>query len=147
MHWSFFEDECILSYIYKKKEDCGHRIGVNTEVVDLQINGSYLPLEISGILTVIAGFYITHKLGYSIPLYVIVMILLRGCYFTNNKTATHSMQFAGVATAIYFLKDNQYLVPALILLLGSTFIVYHKDENSCIVGTHVKDDELEPKPI
>jgi uncharacterized membrane protein YkgB len=142
MHWSFFKNECVLSYIYKKKEDCNYKIGLNTEVVDLKINGSYKLLDISGILTIISGFYITQKLGYSIPLYVLVIALLRLSYLIPNVQIQEILQFAGVPTSIYFLKDNQYLVPILILLLGTSCILYHKDQYSCIVGTKIKNNEL-----
>ena len=133
IHWAFFSDECILSYIGKKHADCNYEMGKDIyNISDLDINGSNVPALITGFMAVAAGGVMVSKLGLNLPLYLFVTIAPRVIYRMNLNQLTILRNFITPLASIYLLRDNKYLLPGLIILLGSTAIVHHKDQNGCI---------------
>jgi hypothetical protein len=140
IHWSFFNHECIISYFHKKANDCDYTLGTTHEIEDISAFNN-IPAGICSTATILIGLYITMKLHYSVPLYVLVNALPR--LFKGNTLVSYTMPFVG----FYFLRHNQYVVPLFILAIASSCIVKHKDQNSCIVGTQVSDPGVESKHI
>jgi hypothetical protein len=139
LHWFFFNNECILSYLHKKTHDCNYKLGTIAGSTDLHVNGSNTIQLITGLFSIISVFYIVSRTKYDIKLLTFILtLLLTSCY--TNKITADITQFASTILAIYLFRDNKYLLPGLILLLGSTLIVHHKDQNSCIRGTQIKKD-------
>jgi hypothetical protein len=141
MHWSFFKNECILSYLKKKYDDCSYKLGDTHLATDLKFFNSYIHVRIFDIIKISVGLYLSIKLNYNTPLYVFAHIL------AIIPDPSKIIKIIVNLSYIYFLKDNQYLVPGIILILGSSMIVKHKDKNSCIVGSQVPEEELEFKPL
>ena len=142
VHWVFLKGECILGYLYKKQQDCDYKLGDISISTDVSAYNN-IPKIILQILTVFTGLYITHRLNYNSLLYIFIII---STIIVKNKHIP-ALAFSSTILAIYFLKDNKYLISCLIALLGSTFIVHHKEQNSCIVGTQVKEEEPESMPL
>ncbi len=142
MHWPFMNGECILGYFYKKQSDCDYKLGDTDISPDVRLC-SNIPGSILSLSSFLVGLYISVKLDYNVLLYVILTI---GPRLVKNLGISDPIFFKSFWTpilSIYFLKDNKYLLPGLVILLGSTLIVHHKDQNSCIVGTQVTEDEIE----
>jgi hypothetical protein len=140
VHWSFFKNECIISYLQKKINNCSYKLGDNYEAEDLKFMGSRLTIQIGRIVGLLLGLYICIKLKYNIPLYIFIQTIST---VNPNKIIKILINVA----AIYLLKDNQYLIPGIILIFASSLIVKYKDKNSCIRGSQVPDEQLEYKPL
>jgi hypothetical protein len=81
------------------------------------------------------------KIGYDVKIFLLITIASIVPRYIEGEVIS---QFLAAILSIYFLKDNKYLLPGLIILLGSTLIVHHKDENSCIRGTQInKNGEVQ----
>ena len=142
VHWSFFDHECIVSYFHKKSEDCEYTLGSSKTAEDLYISGSLAPAHIAGVASLLAGLYMTIQLGYSVPLFLIIQTVPRS-FPEGNTIVSYIIPVLG----FYFLRNNQYVVPVFLLTIIASFIVKHKDQNSCIVGTQVTEEPLEFKPL
>lgn len=140
IHWSFFNNECIVSYFHKKANDQEYSLGDRHTIEDINAFNN-VPSGILSTATILIGLYITMKLQYNVPLYFLINVLPR--LFKNSTLVSYIVPLLG----FYFLRHNQYVVPLFILATASSFIVKYKDKNSCIVGTQVNDPEMESKQV
>ena len=129
IHWSFFRNECIVSYLCKKRNNCDYSLGDETNSTDLKVNGSYILVYIQLVCIFISGLYMSIKIGYDVKIFLLITIAAIVPRYIEGEVIS---QFLAAILSIYFLKDNKYLLPGLIILLGSTAIVHHKDRNGCI---------------
>ncbi len=144
IHWSFLNNECILSYLSHKMDDPNYTLGQNTTSTDLYINGSDTPRILISCISLLLLVYIFKKAGYNPLIGVSIVALSIAPSYVKTKSISCALTFTSPLLGIYFLRDNKYLLPGLIILLGSTLIVHHKDENSCIRGTQInKDGEVQ----
>jgi hypothetical protein len=135
IHWSFFNNECIISYFHKKANDHEYRLGDRHTIEDISAFNN-IPSGILSTATILIGLYMTMKLQYNVPLYFLINVLPR--LFKDSTIVSCIVPLMG----FYFLRHNQYVVPLFILALASSFIVKYKDQNSCIVGTQVSDPDV-----
>jgi hypothetical protein len=117
-----------------------YTLGENTKSTDLYINGSDTPRILISFVSLSLLVYIFKKAGYNPFIGVSIVALSIAPSYVTDKSISCVMNFMTPLLGIYFLKDNKYLLPGLIILLGSTLIVHHKDPNSCIRGTQIKKD-------
>lgn len=146
-HWIFFKGECIISYFHKKMDDCSYKLGDSSEPTDLLSNNFKKNiLIISQIFLFLTGLYMSKNLNYNILLYVIIQfIAVMPVMFRIDRSIFIDVLMN--VLILVFLKDNQYLVPGLLLIVIGSCIVKYKDQNSCISGTQVPDDEIDFKPL
>ena len=124
VHWLFFKNECIISYFYKKITKCSYKLGDNIEHSD--INKFTVLHFILSIFTMLSIFYMSNKLNYNVILLICILIFK---LLNNNNAITHILIFI---TSLFYLKNNKYFIPGLILTSASSLIVKYKDKNSCI---------------
>jgi hypothetical protein len=137
LHWSYYNGECIISYFYKKIKNCDYKLGDTTTVEDAKVFNSYIIADILGITTVLSGAYMSYKLNYNVLLFFLIQ------YMGRKIDSGIIITFL----SIFFLRTNKYLVPMFVLIIASSVIVKHKDQNCCLVGTQVQKDDLKSKPI
>ena len=133
IHWSFFNKECVISYFYKKIKDCSYKLGDTTTLDDMEDispikskNGKNIIM--SWLITLFLTFplYIMSKhLHYNIPL-LIFIYFIRPLYI-QIPYVEPVVNFL----SIYFLKDNMYLFPGLLLIFFSSLVVKHYDQIPC----------------
>ena len=125
LHWSFFKNECIISYLNKKTNDCEYKLGSNPIAVDVRVLNS-IPLRICDVISIGAMIFIAHKIGYSIPLFLVIVGLRMLPYSLIKDIAI-------LCTSMYYLRDNKYLLPGLIIVIASSMIVkWHDKKKSCL---------------
>ena len=132
----FFDNECLLSYFYKKSEDCSYKLGQDPE------NHSDLPPDDSKIINPItipalATLYMVLKLGYDPNIFV---LFITSAFVT--KIAAVKIEkfpvFFNLITFIlgaYLLKDNQYLFGGVLLMAVLSYIVKTLDKKPCTKKT------------
>jgi hypothetical protein len=130
-HWKLFEGECICSYISKKVKDCSYTLGFNSGSPGMNENLT----NIAGYLVGLTGLYLTHKLGYNIYVYIALTAL-----WTVDLRVPILLPIA----QLYFLKDNRYLIPGVLVLFLASVCVRVIDKNSCMTSSHVYPENVIP---
>ena len=142
IHWAVLKDECILNYIEKKVRDCTYKLGDKPD--EETINPIMYGIGTAAIVTVL---YIAMKLHISIPIVAFITIVPRLIITFRLSDPLMIRRLVAPLLGMYVLKDNQYFIPGLLLIIIGSCIVKYKDKNSCIVGTQVTEEPLEFKPL
>ena len=122
IHWSFFRNECIVSYFHKKSLDSSYKLGTQPEAVDVRKLG-YPVLVTADVLNILAMIYMARKIGYSVPIFLLI-VLLRILPYSMFKDVLI------LFTSVYYLGDNKYLLPGLVMIIASSFIVKHHEKKN-----------------
>jgi hypothetical protein len=125
IHWPFFKGECIISYINKKLKDCSYRMGDRIESEDLSI---FIPGYVGpfvAVLLLVPTIVMSRYLHYNVPLLVFVTVF---------KIFIHNVMLGDILLAlatVYFIKDNKYTVPGLLIISFSSLILKYFDVLYC----------------
>lgn len=140
IHWIFFNGECIMSYLEKKSNNGDYHIGENKKSALLCEDNK--KLDVFCMLAFVAsGLYLTVKLGYNIPAYLFI-IFANTLFKKTSKDMKKVRDVLIVGAFLFYLKDSQHLISALLFLIGGSAVVKYKDKNSCIRGSQVTEDSL-----
>jgi uncharacterized membrane protein YuzA (DUF378 family) len=133
----FFDNECLISYVHKKSEDCYYKLGQDPE------NHSDVPPTKLGkyinpmIIPSLATLYMVLKLGYNPNIFV---LFITSAFIT--KIAALKIEkfpvFFNLITFIlgaYLLKDNQYLLVGVLAMAVLSYIVKTLDKKPCTKKT------------
>ena len=124
-HWFFFKGECVLSYFYKKIRDCKYKLGDTKETADMKVHGSRVPQSILTFLGSVSLLKMSLYMKYNIPIFVLLeSISIFNSYIPYSNALL-------VPLSCYFLRDSQYLVPGILLILFSSIIIKHLDQVPC----------------
>jgi hypothetical protein len=130
-HWKLFEGECICSYMSKKVKDCTYKVGSNRGSNGMNENLT----NVAGYLVALTGLYLTHKLGYNVYVYIALTALW---------TVDLYVPILLPIVQLYFLKDNRYLIPGVLVLFLVSIGVRIIDKNSCMETSHVYPSNVIP---
>ena len=122
-HWAFTKNECVCSYLYKIQKDPDYILGTDAEATDI-VKTNYFLSRLSIFTTIAAGLYLTARLGYNIPVFLLIMFIPIVVHFT--KFFKH---FVVPILCIYFLKDNQHLMTSLLFTIGVSMMIQVRENN------------------
>jgi len=142
IHWAVLKDECIMNYLEKKAKDCEYRLGDRPDEDSIKPD-----MIIIGTIAVLAVTYIAYKLKLNVPLVLFITIVPRLIISFKLNDPLRIRRIVAPLLGMYVLRNNQYFIPGMIGILVGSCIVKHKDQNSCIRGSQVSEEQPDNKTL